>query len=88
MMARTLLTKRTTRLVELAILPRMVPRCLLNLFWHPVFVTSVFTLNVTSPWPRRDLGMLFPITCRVRFLVTVAPFMFGLLTSIGPPPAW
>lgn len=87
MTARTLLTKATTRLLVPPTLPRMSPRCLLNLLWHPELVITEFRLRETSPPFRSAAGMLFVMTCRVRFLMMVAPFMFGLLTSIGPPPA-
>ncbi len=85
--ARTLLTNRTTCFLSPAILPTMDPRCLLNLFPHPVLVMSVFTLNENNRPLPRPLGMLLCRTWRVNFLMTVAPLAFGLLTNTGPPPA-
>lgn len=85
--ARTLLTKRTTLFLDPPILPTMVPRCLLNLFPHPVLVISVFTLREQIRPPPKPLGMLLCKTWRVSFLMTVAPLAFGLLTRTGPPPA-
>lgn len=87
MTARTLLTNSMT-LLWAPTLPSIPPRCLLKLLWQwELVITELRLSEQIRPFPRA-LGMLLVRTPRVKFLIMVAPFIFGLLTSIGPPPAW
>lgn len=77
--ARTLLTNRTMPFV-VPILSSRFPICRLNRLWNRAFVIRSARLSRKTLPLRSFVGIRFPVTCLVTFLVTVAPLMFVLLT--------